>query len=262
MHTPLAQSPSMSESASWSSLHEAQDAVVAVGGDEPLPLTEQPLLAGLPTTLVNSVRPDDVESVATEESQWMLVDAEDEVQSDIEKVGEECCSDAPLLSVLEPPAVRAPSLCAQLLNAAPLELYGMKGVSLSPECARDVTVQWAAALAAFPLVTSAACLGRVAFAAGACTPAFALARAAVANGGATAWPEATTLRLVAGDGHGFTELAVGALPPGSGAELVLDLSLGAAPPERSHQGTRSAWVLEDGNGEPFGPLLVLEVIWL
>lgn len=84
-------------------------------------------------------------------------------------------------------------------------------------------------------------------------------RVVVRNDGDMTWPKETTLRLVAGCGFGFDSLGLGPLAPGHMAELVVDVMVPAV--ASSHAGERSAWVLEDGLGRPFGPLLVLEVLW-
>jgi len=56
---------------------------------------------------------------------------------------------------------------------------------------------------------------------------------------------------------------IGDLQPGQGADLQLDLHVPAdcCCPGTGY-GTRSGWVLTDDIGRPFGPLLVLEVMWM
>mmetsp|Transcript_55421 Transcript_55421/g.164759 ORF Transcript_55421/g.164759 Transcript_55421/m.164759 type:complete len:279 (-) Transcript_55421:112-948(-) len=148
---------------------------------------------------------------------------------------------------------------AALLAGAPLHL----GSNLLAECEGfrgDITKQWAAAFEGFPCVVGAFCLGRLLVLPGRRPGgAPAVARAVVINNGCTAWPAATALRIVAGDAYGFGAMHVGSLLPGEGADLALDLVL---PTDgQSGSGRRSAWVLTDDCGEPFGPLLVLEVVW-
>lgn len=152
---------------------------------------------------------------------------------------------------------------ATFLAAAPLYL----GSHLLTECAGhqgDVSEQWAPALQAFPKVCSAQRLGRVTVSwaevcsgKALCMPV--VAKIMVANRSGADWPAATSLRLVAGEGHGFDSMEVGAVANGQTAQLALDLEVSAHALRAACRGLRSGWVLEDGNGEPFGPLLVFEV---
>mmetsp|Transcript_84449 Transcript_84449/g.262187 ORF Transcript_84449/g.262187 Transcript_84449/m.262187 type:complete len:277 (-) Transcript_84449:171-1001(-) len=159
------------------------------------------------------------------------------------------------LEAATPPGAAA----AALLATAPLHL----GSNLLAECEgfrRDATKQWAAALEGFPRMAGAFCLGRLLVLPGQCPGGVqAVARAVVINNGRAAWPAATAVRIVAGDAYGFGAMHVGALEPGQGADLALDLVLPTDAEPCS--GKRSAWVLTDDHGEPFGPLLVLEVAW-
>ena len=74
-------------------------------------------------------------------------------------------------------------------------------------------------------------------------------RLCVANTGREAWPSSAGLRIAAGPPQGLAELRVGSLGPGAVAELELQL--------RPESSGRSAWSLE-ADGEPFGPLLILD----
>merc|ERR1719384_1851110 len=83
----------------------------------------------------------------------------------------------------------------------------------------------------------------------------------VANVGSVTWPEGTTLRLVSGADFSLVELPIGQpVEPGSHAELTLQFRL-PLQGESAGEAVRSAWVLEAW-GEPFGPLLLLEVTWV
>ncbi|CAE8589512.1 unnamed protein product [Polarella glacialis] len=227
---------------------------------------------------------DDWQSSATTESQWLLVDEVDEedgpasdlegAESDLEG---ESCSPA---REEEPQHCRAaPS--ARLLTCSPLEVGSDLLVVQEGSCGRDLTQLCSPALEAFPDVSCARCIGHVA-SKGRVTkvvPASlaqlvehltegpqdtasnvfpAVARAIVRNDGQEAWPEETALHLVLGESFGFGMLHIGALLPGHAAEIHLDLGLTAGPSAQCG-GRRSAWVLADQHGEPFGPLLVLEV---
>eukprot|EP00931_Biecheleriopsis_adriatica_P085563 TRINITY_DN6015_c0_g1_i1.p1 TRINITY_DN6015_c0_g1~~TRINITY_DN6015_c0_g1_i1.p1 ORF type:complete len:222 (-),score=54.23 TRINITY_DN6015_c0_g1_i1:17-682(-) len=207
---------------------------------------------------VQSARPDDLESVATD-SQWIMIDTEEEEE---EEEGDEVPqpTSTPLWRVEADEKIRqmeraqVPQPPAARLLTCDLILGNNAGAEVPGFCGQDLTKLCAPALQAFPTVTSARCLGRVAVA-GTGQPLPAVSRAIVQNCGAEAWPAGTTLQIVAGDSFGFDSLFIGPLEPGQGAALHLDFSLRAPPPE----GCRSCWVLVDEQGEPFGPLLALEV---
>eukprot|EP00927_Polykrikos_kofoidii_P019018 TRINITY_DN18864_c0_g1_i1.p1 TRINITY_DN18864_c0_g1~~TRINITY_DN18864_c0_g1_i1.p1 ORF type:complete len:286 (-),score=60.06 TRINITY_DN18864_c0_g1_i1:142-999(-) len=236
-----------------------------------------PLVSGLSHALVDSVQAEDAESIATVESQWLLVEAEDGDEAD------DTSSESSIV-VADPIAdsVAAAGSCtggissgfasARLLATDQLQLgFAHNAERMMSECPGyrcDATAQWAQALEAFPAVTSAFCLGRLAVSAVAASaaslktaePPTLIARVAIQNIGRNAWPDGTALRIVAGDPYGFDVLPVGGVPPGHGAELALDLRI-AASNCVAGCGQRSGWVLTDHCGSPFGPLLVLEVFW-
>lgn len=81
-----------------------------------------------------------------------------------------------------------------------------------------------------------------------------LAKVTVTNDGALPWAEFSSLRCITGPDCGFTALPLGALPPGEMAELVLDLAFAPHQPAGM-----SGWVMIDEQGQPFGPLLLLQV---
>lgn len=215
--------------------------------------------------------PDDAASITTEGSNWCLVEAEEGevtaeeyvIHSDAENDDEwsEAASNA---GVMPDVSIEKASLSASLLWANPFEL-GHPLLAQCEEHVGDITDSWAKALQGFPTVPSIFCLGRLAVslaAEDAETPSTisVVARAAVFNNGTCTWPDSAALRIVAGDSFGLHSLPCGGLPPGCGAELVLDLAVPATAADRG-MGGRSAWVLIDGDGEPFGPVLVVEVIW-
>merc|ERR1712161_134766 len=68
------------------------------------------------------------------------------------------------------------------------------------------------------------------------------------NNGQQTWPEATALRIAAGNAFGLHEIMVGGVAQGQVVELALPLVL----PSTLELG-RSTWALEV-NGQPFGPL--------
>lgn len=86
------------------------------------------------------------------------------------------------------------------------------------------------------------------------------AKVVVLNDGDVAWPVSTCLRLVQGEALGLESMELGSLEPGEGAEFILDLSV----PHQPKPGKiSSCWTLVDEqNGETFGPLLLFQVIYL
>lgn len=223
---------------------------------------------------IEAACPDEVMSVTTEGSNWCFVEMEkgempqeDELKSDSEEAENdenETDSDSSELDIsVEQISEVQVSPSALLLSFNAFEL----GHPLLSQCAGhggDITDSWAKALEGFPAVPSIFCLGRLAVSpsdttSGSLATVPVTARCAVFNHGPCTWPEATALRIVAGDPLGLDHLPCGGLPPKCGAELVLDLAVPTAGPGGS--GGRSAWVLTDGNGEPFGPILVVEVMW-
>lgn len=225
---------------------------------------------------------DDVVSITTEGSNWCFVEAEEgdmpaeeSLKSSSEEENDDEWSEAGSDPFLMPEASMEPkpvptievSPSAAILRSSPFEL----GHPLLAQCSEhggDITSSWAKALEGFPTVSSIFSLGRLSVsptcmvraANGAPVALPMVARAVVFNNGLCTWPEATELRIVAGDPFGLHSLPCGNLPPGCGAELVLDLAVPAAAAPGT--GSRSAWVLTDGNGEPFGPVLVVEVVWM
>jgi len=223
----------------------------------------------------------DVETA--DESQWLFVQAEGEeivveerLTSDSEDDGWEAwvrhrtnASTARLPETSESSIVQIPMKSAEV-QAEPSAILLSDGAFVHcHSCVMlcdggaDITASWADALEGFPAVCSIYSLGRIAinpearYAGTLALPV--VARIAVLNNGKCAWPEATALRIVAGDPFGFDALACGGVLPGCGAEFTLDLSVPACGDRGT--GVRSAWVLTDDHGRPFGPLLVVEVVW-
>jgi len=181
------------------------------------------------------------------------------MQGEVVSTEEELVKIEELIAAVPAPKKPVPVVSAALLTMSPLQICGA-GAWECHECRGDMTAQWAPALAGFPEVAGAVCLGRIV--ADVASPVLVLARVAVLNNGNCDWPEATALRLTAGDALGFPALPIGAVPVGQGAELTLDLRTFTPPDVVPGVGRRSAWVLEDGLGRPFGPLLIMEVVWM
>lgn len=260
--------PPPSRTSSWnSSAFESVGAdVMSWGGSQVAPAPQDDELALPPADA------EDSDSMASVESQWLLVgeeealsigEAEEDLGSTEEEEGRPRAGAGEEAEAGPPPEPLGPGPAAkaELLAAAPVRL----GSPWLVDCEGfrgEVTHQWAAAFEHFPSIAGAYCLGRVLVA----PPAKAsgvqglevVARAALRNGGSAAWPVGTSLRIVAGDSYGFDAMHIGPIEPGHGADLTLDLVL---PTADEQPGKRSAWVLADDCGCPFGPILVLEVIW-
>jgi len=154
----------------------------------------------------------------------------------------------------------APEPCApasaKVLNAT-LQLHGGDAVMAeNPGVCGDATEEFAAQISNYPHITSAYRLGQV-LVSGAGGPAE--VKIVLENNGGLPWSEAASVRHAAGPSHNFAALQLAAVPAGDKVELVLDFSFGSG-----ESGTRaqSAWVVCNEKNEPFGPLLILELIWI
>eukprot|EP00811_Abedinium_folium_P005914 NODE_15442_length_1050_cov_1.644637.p1 GENE.NODE_15442_length_1050_cov_1.644637~~NODE_15442_length_1050_cov_1.644637.p1 ORF type:complete len:231 (-),score=51.49 NODE_15442_length_1050_cov_1.644637:229-921(-) len=192
---------------------------------------------------------DEAFSIATEESSWFIAE-----ESHTE-VGEELGASAPTNSAV---------VHAALTHLATDFVRECEGFAGEVDAAELATIY-----RGFPGVSGAFRLARLAVVPRAPgtersqgLPVF--LKVAVVNGGDSVWPVGAALRCVAGDAFGLQILPVGGLPAGAPAILTLDLMLesGTADDEaKRHHGVRTVWVLTDANGEPFGPLMMLEVFW-
>lgn len=154
--------------------------------------------------------------------------------------------------------VVSPQISADLLGNAVVQLHH-PALSQDLSAPRDATTEMAAALAYFPYVTKAHRLGRLIVQREALQGGQAVATALiyVGNDGGVTWPAASRLRLVTGPDMGLYILPIETeVPPGAHVELSLQFVVKSFDPEVKSQ--RSGWVLENA-GEPFGPLLLLEV---
>jgi len=228
---------------------------------------ESPLVSGLPKLLAQTVLLEDAISNATDESQWLVVDQDggellEEVgtSSDSDRESEVVAKNDVLQSHPDHVHVQA---SAMILWSNRIQIPKDEYADLHEDVCGDVTTDWAVALQEFPAVSSIFCLGRIVVRARpyVCHAVPAMVRAVVANDGKHEWPEGTALRIVAGNSFGLDALPCGGLPPCCAAELLLDLSVPTVEPSGPTFGTRSAWVLTDGYGQPFGPVLTVEVVW-
>jgi hypothetical protein len=119
----------------------------------------------------------------------------------------------------------------------------------------DVTNEFRELLVQYPNVTQVYRLGCVAFSAGGNGNSIdVVSKIIVQNTGKLAWPDFSSIRSVVGPSHGLSEMMLGAVPAGDKVEIVLDLKINEG------QGGRSSWAMCDQWGEPFGPVLLFEII--
>jgi len=147
-----------------------------------------------------------------------------------------------------------PGKLSAVLGGEPaIELHS-GAISLAPLESRDITDEWRPVLSQFNLMNQAFLLGRVFVDSGASDPGVMIVHLGLANDGTTPWPANTALRIAAGNPLGCEQVAAGEVPVGSVLEVTLKLDLPSG-----IDANRSAWALES-NGEPFGPMLILEVL--
>lgn len=77
------------------------------------------------------------------------------------------------------------------------------------------------------------------------------------NNGTEPWPETTALQIVSGPSLEFPHVPLGSLSPGETEQLVMDLTIG---PGDAGDAALSAWAMVDAQGQPFGPLMLLEIV--
>jgi hypothetical protein len=182
------------------------------------------------------------DSALSDTDEWQLLLAEDAVQDQEEN------EEQP-----ESPAPFAPS--ARVLGSS-VEFGAAADATFDfPDARGDVTGEFAGLLEQYPKVGQAFRLCRL-YAPHDEPTASAVAKAVVTNDGNVPWPESSMLQCVAGPAYAFPDMQLGAVPAGETVELVLDLAFGLGQPGEA---TLSAWAMVDEHGEPFGPLLLLEV---
>jgi hypothetical protein len=122
----------------------------------------------------------------------------------------------------------------------------------------DATDEFKELLKHYPNVTQAYRLGCVAIslAAGGDSTCTVASKVIVKNTGEGPWSKVSSLRCVAGPHHGLSDLMLDAVPAGDQVEIVLDLAI------KEGDGGRSAWAMCDDHGEPFGPLLLFETVFM
>mmetsp|Transcript_70952 Transcript_70952/g.125447 ORF Transcript_70952/g.125447 Transcript_70952/m.125447 type:complete len:726 (-) Transcript_70952:227-2404(-) len=140
---------------------------------------------------------------------------------------------------------------------ANVELSHLEASADFAEARGDVTNEFGHLLANYPKLKQAYRLGRIAVQ-HTQQDATANVKTIITNNGSKAWPAASSLRLVAGPDLGFPELALGPVPSGETVEICMDLKLGSS--DAAGSTSLTAWAMVDeAAGEPFGPLLVLEL---
>lgn len=166
----------------------------------------------------------------------------------------------------EKPNEDAVSQSSEEVTGRPKSAKALSGTMAFGEAAReavfdlaeargDVTEEMADFISQYQNVDQAYRLGRLAIFQNE-ENASAIAKVVITNDGALPWPEASAIRSVAGPAYGFPEMELGAVPVGETVEFALDFSFGAG---QGGDGALSAWAMIDEDGQPFGPLLLLEV---
>jgi len=178
------------------------------------------------------------------------VNEEDVSSEPVSQVEEEAQAEQEEAEALEASLVAPKS--AKVLSAA-MSFGNSEDVFDFPEARVDVSAEFAGLTEQYPNVNQAFRMGRIAILH---DEARALAQVVVANDGALPWPELSVLRSVAGPAYNFPELQLGAVPVGDAVEFNMDLSFGSGQPGEA---VMSGWAMVDEHGEPFGPLLLLEV---
>jgi len=150
--------------------------------------------------------------------------------------------------------LECPKQLSAVLHGEPsLELLS-DSIALAPLETRDITHEWGPILSQFSSMKQAFLLGRVFLDRSASHPCVMAVHLVLGNDGNAAWPADTTLRIAAGNPLGCEEVTAGEVPVGSVLDVTLKLDLPI-----DLEANRSAWALEC-NGEPFGPMIILEVI--
>jgi len=148
----------------------------------------------------------------------------------------------------------SPTVFSAVLNGEPAVEVHSDAISLAPLETRDITDEWRPILSQFNSMKQAFLLGRVFLDSNASDPSVMAVHFALGNDGTASWPANTTLRVAAGNPLGCEQVDAGEVPVGSVLEVTLKLDLPSG-----IEANRSAWALES-NGEPFGPMLILEVL--
>jgi hypothetical protein len=161
---------------------------------------------------------------------------------------------APVPYVESAVASGRPSEVSAVLSCEPAIEIHSGAIALAPLETRDITNEWRPVLSQFNSMKQAFLLGRVFLDAGASHPCVMTINFGLGNDGTVSWPANTTLRIAAGNPLGCEQVVAGEVPVGSVLEVTLKLDL-----PNGIDANRSAWALES-NGEPFGPMLILEVL--
>lgn len=147
-----------------------------------------------------------------------------------------------------------PREVSAVLSSEPAVEIHSGAISLAPLESRDITDEWQPLLSQFASMKQAFLLGRVFMDAAASQPGVVTIHFGLGNDGTVSWPANTSLRIAAGNPLGCEQVEAGEVPVGSVLEVTLKLDLPVG-----IDANRSAWALES-NGEPFGPMLILEVL--
>jgi hypothetical protein len=194
----------------------------------------------------------DVSESSAEETE-LPCDEETEFPSDADTVPDASAEES--VKQAESETVLEPVNSAKVLQASMAFVRNEQAVFDIVEARRDVTGDYSGLIAQYANVDQAYCLGRLAILHGE-SDVSALTKVIVTNNGSLPWPETSSLRAIAGPVYDFPDLPLGAVAAGDAVELVLDLNFG---PGHAGEGKVSGWAMIDEKGQPFGPLLLLEV---
>jgi len=156
----------------------------------------------------------------------------------------------PAADVMVPQTQSSPVLSAALMGEPTLEFHSDELVAIATG---DVTDEWQPILAQFQSMNKAFLLGRVTVMTNSSGTKVMVMSFNLVNDGSAPWPSQTTLRIASGSPFGSEHVDVGEVAVGSNSAITLKLEVPSGV-----EASRSAWALES-NGEPFGPMLIVEV---
>jgi hypothetical protein len=153
------------------------------------------------------------------------------------------------------PSPRPVAMSAIILDSS-LWLGNPEASFMCDEAHGDVTAEFGALLRNYPLLKQAFRFGRLLVHHG-LPSSTAVVNVFVTNDGTEPWPETTALQIVSGPNLELPYVPLGPVSPGETAQFVMDLTIG---PGDAGEAALSAWAMVDAQGQPFGPVMLLEVV--
>merc|ERR1712039_546503 len=172
-----------------------------------------------------------------------------------EEEDQEVADEVELLSLNDVPSPPSVVKSAIVLDSS-VSLGSPEVSFLCDDAQGDVTADFGALLGNYPLLKQAFRFGRL-FVHHGLSSSTAVVNAVLTNDGTEPWPETTALQIVSGPSLDFPHVPLGSLSPGESAQLVMDLTIG---PGDAGEAALSAWAMVDAHGQPFGPVMLLEVV--